>query len=55
MPKDEHMASYLEEVRKLEKRFLGMGLTHIPGSDNKEADEIARRASRRKRQPPGVF
>ena len=25
-PKDEHMAAYLEEVRRLEKRFLGMGL-----------------------------
>lgn len=25
-PKDEHMGAYLEEVRKLEKRFLGMEL-----------------------------
>ena len=28
-PKDEHMAAYLEEVRKLEKHFLGMEVKHI--------------------------
>ena len=49
------MAAYLEEVRKLEKRFLGMGLKHVPRSENKEANELARRASHRERQPPGIF
>ena len=34
------MDAYLEEVRKLEKRFLGMGLHHVPRSENKEADTL---------------
>jgi ribonuclease HI len=29
-PKDEHMAAYLEEHRKMEKRFQGLELKHIP-------------------------
>jgi ribonuclease HI len=29
-PKDEHMVAYLEEHRKMEKRFHGMELKHIP-------------------------
>ena len=28
-PKDDHMAAYLEEVRKLENHFRGMELMHI--------------------------
>ena len=46
-PKDGHMAAYLEEVHKLEKHFKGMELMHIPRKENNEADEIAKRASRR--------
>ena len=34
--KDAHMMVYLEEVRRMEKRFLGMGLEHIPRGENKE-------------------
>ena len=49
------MAAYLEEVRKIEKRFLGLELQHIPRGANKEADDIAKRASRREPQSPGVF
>jgi hypothetical protein len=29
-PKDEHMAAYLEEHRKMENRFQGLELKHIP-------------------------
>ena len=54
-PKDGHMATYLEEVRKLEKHFKGMELMHIPRIKNSEADEIAKRASRRQPQEAGVF
>ena len=54
-PKDEHMVAYLEEVRKLEKHFLGLELQHIPHGINKQADDIAKRASRREPQSPGVF
>ncbi|XP_073367865.1 uncharacterized protein [Aegilops tauschii subsp. strangulata] len=54
-PKDEHMAAYLEEVRKIQKRFLGLELQHVPRGTNKEADDIAKRASRREPQRAGVF
>jgi ribonuclease HI len=43
-PKDEHMETYLEEHRKMEKRFQGLELKHIPRGENVEADEIAKRA-----------
>jgi hypothetical protein len=29
-PKDEHMAAYLEEHRKMEKHFRGLELKHVP-------------------------
>ncbi|KAM0897262.1 hypothetical protein ACQ4PT_022702 [Festuca glaucescens] len=54
-PKDDHMIAYLEEVRRMEKHFLGLGLTFTHRGDNKEADEIARQASRGEAQRPGVF
>jgi transposase InsO family protein len=54
-PKDEHMAAYLEEHRKMEKPFQGLELKHIPRGENVEADEIAKRASHRLAQPAGVF
>jgi probable phosphoglycerate mutase len=46
-PKDPHMIAYLEEVRKHEKLFLGMEMEYIPRSENQEADDIAKRASKR--------
>jgi hypothetical protein len=54
-PKDEHMAAYLEVHRKMEKRFQGLELKHIPQGENVEADEIAKRASHCLAQPAGVF
>ena len=48
------MTLYLEEVRKMEKRFLGLELQHIRRGDNAEADDIAKRASKRLPQRPGV-
>jgi ribonuclease HI len=54
-PKDEHMAAYLEEHRKMEKRFQGLELMHILRGENVEADEIAKHASHRLAQPAGVF
>ena len=54
-PKDEHMEAYLVEVRKIEKQFLGMELQHVPHGTNKEADDIAKRASRRLPQEPDIF
>ena len=49
------MEAYLAEVRKMEKQFLGLELQHVPRGTNKEADDIARRASKRQPQEPGVF
>ena len=46
-PKDEHMEAYLTEVCKMEKQFLGLELQHVPRGTNKEADDIARRGSKR--------
>src|SRR3989337_627171 len=54
-PKDEHMEAYLEEVRKIEKQFLGLELQHVSRGTNQEADDIAKTASRRHPQKPGVF
>jgi probable phosphoglycerate mutase len=53
--KDEHMAAYLEELRKMEKCFQGLELKHVPRGENIEADEIAKRASHCLAQPAGVF
>ena len=41
------MEAYLTEVRKMEKHFLGLEVQHVPRGTNKEADDIARRASMR--------
>nr|XP_020194702.1 uncharacterized protein LOC109780527 [Aegilops tauschii subsp. strangulata] len=49
------MEAYLTQVRRMEKLFLGLELQHVPCGTNKEADEIAKRASRRQPQEPGVF
>ena len=54
-PKDEHMEAYLAEVRRMEKHFWGLELQHVPCGTNQEADDIAKRASRRLPEEPGVF
>jgi ribonuclease HI len=54
-PKDEHMATYVEEHRKMEKCFQGLELKHIPRGENVEADKITKRASHCLAQPVGVF
>ena len=46
-PRDEHMEAYLAEVRRMEKQFWGLELQHVPRGTNQEADDIAKRASRR--------
>ena len=39
----------------MEKQFWGMELQHVPCGTSQAADDIARRASRRLPQEPGVF
>ena len=54
-PNDKHMEAYLAEVRKMEKQFSGLELQHVPRGTNKEADDIAKRASKRQPQEPDIF
>ena len=49
------MEAYLAEVCKMEKQFLGEELQHVPDGTNKEADDIAKRASKQLPQEPSVF
>ena len=49
------MEAYLAEVCKMEKQFLGLELQHVPRGTNREADDIAKRASRQLPQEPSVF
>ena len=52
---DQSMAAYLAEVRKLEKKFVGLEVRYIPRKDNCRADSLARLASSRSPCPPGTF
>ena len=49
------MEEYLAEVRKMEKQVLGLELQHVPRDTNKEADDIAKRASKRQTRESSVF
>src|SRR5438105_6904961 len=49
------MAAYLAEVRKLERRFLGLEVKHVLRRDNQLADELARISSSGTPSPVGVF
>ena len=46
-PKDDHIEAYLAEVCRMENQFWGLELQHVPRDTNQEADDIAKRASRR--------
>ena len=49
------MIAYYQEVRKLEDKFQGIELHHIPRRDNDAADFLAKLATRRDPSPSGVF
>ena len=49
------MAPYVDEVRKLERRFKGIKMEHIPRRQNFTANELARLAAERSPVPPGTF
>ena len=49
------MEAYVEEVRKMEHRFDGLRMEHIPRGLNSVADELSKIASRRDPVTPLVF
>jgi hypothetical protein len=49
------MAAYCREVRKLEDKFDGLKLNHIPRWLNEATDELAKMASGRESVPTGIF
>ena len=49
------MSTYCQEVRKLEGKFHGLELKHIPRRLNEAVDALAKMASSREQVPPGVF
>ena len=49
------MAAYCQEVRKLEDKFHGIELHHVPRKDNNVADFLRKLAARRDPSPSGVF
>lgn len=49
------MHAYVDEVRKLEKYFHGLGMEHIPRAQNSEADELSKIAARKEPVPQGIF
>ena len=52
---DARMAAHCQEVRRLEDKFNGLELNHIPRRLNEAADALAKAASDRELVPTGVF
>ena len=52
---DAKMVVYCQEVRRLEDKFDGLELNHIPRRLNKAADALVKAASGREPVPTGVF
>ena len=49
------MGTYCQEVHKLEEKFRGLELHHIPRKQNPDADALAKMAAERKPASSGVF
>jgi ribonuclease HI len=49
------MEAFCTEVRKLDAKFDGLKLCHIPRRDNEEADSLGRIGSTRDMPPSGLF
>ena len=52
---DAKMAAYCQEVQRLEDRFDGLELNHIPRCLNEAADALTKAASGREPESTGVF
>jgi hypothetical protein len=53
--RDSRMAAYRQEVRRLEEKFDGFELHHIPRRDNEATDALTRLGLSCEPPPPGVF
>ena len=49
------MEAYCKTVRRLEDKFDGLELNHVPRKYNEDADELAKIASGRTTIPPNIF
>ena len=49
------MVVYCQEVCKLEDKFQGIELHHVPQKNNDPADFLAKLAARRDPSPSGIF
>jgi len=52
---DPKMEAYCNAVRRLEDKFDGLELNHVPLKYNEDADELAKIASGRTTVPPNIF
>ena len=52
---DSKMEAYCNAVRRLEDKFDGLKLNHVPRKYNEDADELAKIASGRTTVPPNIF
>ena len=52
---DMKMEAYCNAVRRLEDKFDGLELNHVPRKYNEDADELAKIASGRTTVPPNIF
>jgi len=52
---DRKMEAYCNAVRRLEDKFDGLELNHVPRQYNEDADELAKIASGRTTVPPNIF
>ena len=52
---DLKMEAYYNAVRRLEDKFDGLELNHVPRKYNEDADELAKIASGRTTVPPNIF
>ena len=49
------MEAYVDEVRKLEERFDGLQVEHVPRAENNIADDLSKRAALKLPVEPGTF
>ena len=52
---DSKMEAYCNAVRRLEDKFDGLELNHVPRRYNEDADELTKIASGRTTVPPNIF